>query len=182
MSSATLLQPAALPEEALYEVVNGQKVELPPMGVRSTWIASALFGFLFPHVRQHKLGHLVMEMLFILNREADTRRRPDVAFVSAERWPIDRETPWEGDWDVVPDLAIEVVSPNDTFAAVERKLGEYFENGVRQVWVVSPAERRVYVYDSPDVVRIVAAHAELETPLLPGWRLPLATLFGAPTP
>jgi Uma2 family endonuclease len=181
MSPATFAEPAVLPEEALYEVVNGQKVELPPMGVRSTWIASALFGFLFPHVQQHKLGHLVMEMLFILDRAANVRRRPDVAFVSAERWPIDRETPWEGDWDVVPDLAVEVVSPNDTFSAVERKIVEYFDHDVRQVWVVSPVEQRIYVYDSPEDVRIVAVSADLESPLLPGWRLPLATLFRAPT-
>jgi Uma2 family endonuclease len=179
MSPATIARTATPPEEALYEVVNGQKVELPPMGAQSVWIASALFGLLFPHVQ--RAGHLVMEMLFILDREADIRRRPDVAYVSAERWPVDQDPPWESDWDVVPDLAVEVVSPNDTFSAVERKVGEYFDHGVRQVWVVSPAERRVHVYDAPDVVRIVAAPADLETPLLPGWRLPLATLFRTTT-
>ena len=102
------------------------------------------------------------------------RRGPDVAFVSAERWPLDRETPWEGDWDVVPDLAIEVVSPNDTFSAVERRVGEYFDHSVRQVWVVSPVEQLVYVYDSPENVRIVAASADLESSLLRGWRLAAA--------
>jgi Uma2 family endonuclease len=177
MSPATLAEPVVLSEEAPYEVVNGQKVELPPMGAEAVWIASALFGFLFPHVQRNRLGHLVMEMLFILDRDANLRRRPVVAFVSAERWPIDQKPPRQGDWDVVPDLAVEVVSPNDTFSAVERKIVEYFEHDVRQVWVVSPVEQRIYVYNSPEDVRIVAVSADLESPLLPGWRLPLATLF-----
>ena len=110
MSSATLTEPVAPPEEALYEVVNGQRVEPLPMGAQSTWMASLLFGFLFPHVHGQGLGHLVMEMLFILDRPADLRRRPDVAFVSAGRWPLSQSPPWEGDWDVVPDLAVEVVT------------------------------------------------------------------------
>lgn len=177
MSTATLTEPAAIPEEPLYEVVNGQRVELPPMGAESISIASLLQILLGGHVLNHRLGRSVSEMIFILDRDADLRRRPDVAFVSAERWPLDRALPWEGDWDVVPDLAVEIVSPNDVFTAVEKKVGEYFDHGVREVWVVSPPEQHVYVYDSADSVRIVAAPAELETPLLPGWRLSLADLF-----
>ncbi len=180
MSPATVPEPVAAPEEALYEVVNGQRVELLPMGAESSWLAGRLDQRLGPFVEDNRLGTVVPEMLFILDREADLRRRPDVAFVSAARWPLGQNPPWEGDWDVVPDLAVEVVSPNDSFNAVEKKVGEYFDHGVREVWVVSPPERHVYVYESRDAVRIVAAPAELETPLVPGWRLPLATLFGGP--
>lgn len=180
MSVATLTEPAAPPEEPLYEVVNGVRVELPPMSAEATWIASALFGYLFGHLHRKGVGHLVMEMLFILDRADDVRRRPDVAFVSAERWPLDRPIPAVGDWEVVPDLAIEVISPNDVFNKVLAKVSEYFDHGVRQVWVIAPSEGCVYIYDSRDAVRIVAAPAELETPLLPGWKLPLATLFGEP--
>jgi Uma2 family endonuclease len=182
MSSATLTEPVAPAEEALYEVVNGQKVELPTMGAESSWLAGRLDQRLGPFVEDNGLGTVVPEMLFILDREADLRRRPDVAFVSAERWPLNQNPPWEGDWEVVPDLAVEIVSPNDGFNAVERKVGEYFDHGVRQVWVVSPPERRVHVYDARDAVRIVTAPADLETPLLPGWRLSLAALFRVTSP
>jgi Uma2 family endonuclease len=175
MSFAAVPAPAAPPEEPLYEVVNGHRVELPPMSAQSTWIASLLFGHLFPHVHGRSLGWLVSEMLFALAPESRLKRRPDVAFVSADRWPLDREPPAAGDWEVVPDLAVEVVSPNDLFQTVVAKVGEYFDHGVRQVWVVVPRERRVYVYDAPEVVRVVTA--DLDTPLLPGWRLPLANLF-----
>jgi Uma2 family endonuclease len=57
------------------------------------------------------------------------------------------------------------------------KVSEYFDHGVRQVWIVAPGDRRVYVYDNADTVRIVSGTGELETPLLPGWCLPLAELF-----
>lgn len=180
MSTATLTEPAALPEEPLYEVVNGVRVELPPMSAKSTWLASLLQVLLGGYVLSHRLGKSVTEMIFILDRDKNLRRRPDVAFVSCDRWPFDRDPPAEGDWDVVPDLAVEVVSPNDVFEHVERKVGEYFDHGVREVWVVSPPERRVHVYTAHDAVRIVTAPADLETPLLPGWRLSLAELFPVP--
>ncbi len=179
MSSATLPEPAAAPPcDALYEVVDGEYVETPAMSAESTWIASRLQNSLGPYVQVNALGTTVPEMLFVLDADERLKRRPDVAFVSAERWPLDRRPPREGDWPVVPDLAVEVVSPNDVMTDVLAKVGEYFERGVRQVWVVVPAERQVYVYDSRDAVRIVAEPAALETPLVPGWRLPVATLFG----
>src|SRR5438128_1525689 len=128
MSSAAPTAPAAPAEEPLYEVVNGQRVELPPMGAQSTRIAGRLNTRLEVFVEDHHLGTVVPEMLFLLDRGANVRRRPDVAFVSADRWPVDQDPQWEGDWEVVPDLAVEVVSPNDTFSEVERKVGEYFDH------------------------------------------------------
>ena len=108
----------------------------------------------------------------------DLRRRPDVAFVSTARWPLDRLIPEAGDWEVVPDLAVEVVSPTDTMEEVLAKMHEYFEKGVRQVWIVVPMRQQVHVFDSPTRSRILAAVDELDGgELLPGFRLPLARLF-----
>jgi Uma2 family endonuclease len=81
----------------------------------ATWLASRLHGRLYPYVEDKGLGTSVTAMLFVLDAEHDLRRRPDVAFVSAARWPLDRALPGTGDWDVVPDLAVEVISPNDVF-------------------------------------------------------------------
>ena len=75
-------------EEALYEVVNGQHGDLPPMSAYATWIASRLDHRLGPFVEEHGLGTVVTEMLFILDPRRNLRRRPDVAFVSAKRWPV----------------------------------------------------------------------------------------------
>lgn len=188
MSSAVTLDPAVAPapsshgEEPLYEIVYGKRVELPPMSIYSVRIASELHTDMNLVARQQKLGIVVSEALFILDAERDLRRRPDIAFVSAERWPLDRDLPVEGDWEVVPDLAVEVVSPHDLYRALMTKLREYFDVGVRQVWVVVPSEvpseRQVHVFDSLTQVRILTERDELDGgALLPGFRLPVATLF-----
>jgi Uma2 family endonuclease len=117
-------------------------------------------------------------MLFILDAQRNLRRRPDVAFVSADRWPLDREIPTTGDWDVVPDLAVEVIRPNDIFQDVLTKLQEYFQYGVQLVWAVVPEAQQVYVYDSPTQVRILTIRDTLTgSTILPDFHLPLASLF-----
>jgi Uma2 family endonuclease len=182
MAFVASLDPASMVQrpvdnDALYEVVNGQRVELP-MSAYATWIATRLTYRLGPFAEAHALGTVVAEMLFILDEQADLRRRPDVAFVSAQRWPLEREIPETGDWILVPDLAVEVVSPNDLFEDVVAKMQEYFHFGVQQVWIVLPAEKQVYVYDSPTQVRILTSPQEVEGgKLLPGLRLPVADFF-----
>jgi Uma2 family endonuclease len=175
----------AVQDEPLYEIVNGQRVDLPPMSAYATWIASRLHGRLWPYAEDKGLGTSVTEMLFVLDAEPNLRRRPDVAFVSTARWPLDRALPETGDWDVVPDLAVEVISPNDVFKDVLAKVREYFHYGVQVVWVFAPEERQVYVYDSPTHVRILTGQDELMGgEVVPGFRLPLGQLFqhaAAPT-
>lgn len=164
-------------DEPLYEVVDGLRVELPPMGILSNVVANLLNVIMFSHARNHGLGTVVVEALLILDEESDLRRRPDVAFVSAERWPLDREIPEVGDWAVIPDLALEVISPNDRFGEVNKKVREYFRYGVREVWVVEPEDRVVSVYASPTDVEIRTHEQSLETPLLPGLTIPLGEVF-----
>jgi Uma2 family endonuclease len=165
-------------DEPLYEIVDGQRVDIQPMSAYATWIASRLHGRLWPYAEEHLLGTSVTEMLFILDAERDLRRRPDVAFVSAARWPLDRQLPSTGDWEVVPTLVVEVISSTDVFKDVLAKLREYFHYGVQLVWVISPEELQVYVYDSPTHVHILAASDELTGgEVLPGFRLPLMSLF-----
>ena len=183
MASPTMLESpasrqAAAAEEALYEIVNGQRVELPPMGVYASLIASWLHVEMGSFVRAGRLGILAIETLFILDAERDLRRRPDIAFVSARTWPLERAIPEEGDWEVVPDLAVEVSSPNDRLDHVLAKIREYFAFGVRQVWLVVPSMEYVLIFDSSTQARILTAADELDGgSLLPGFRLPLASLF-----
>jgi Uma2 family endonuclease len=168
----------AVQDEPLYEIVNGQRVELPPMSAYATWIASRLHGRLWPYVEDKGLGMSVTEMLFVLDAEHNLRRRPDVAFVATARWPLDRALPETGDWDVVPDLAVEVISPNDVFKDVLAKVREYFHYEVQVVWVIAPEERQVYVYDAPTHVRILTGQDELTGgEVVPGFRMPLVHLF-----
>jgi Uma2 family endonuclease len=173
-STGTVLAPG---DDLLYEVVDGQVVELAPMGAYEIRIATVLTMYLETFARQHQLGRAVQEMLFDLTT-VQRKRRPDVAFVSYDRWPRQRRVPRTEAWDVVPNLAVEVVSPTDRVEDVVDKVAEYFRAGVECVWVSLPSREQVYVYESPTQVRILtradALHGE---PVLPQFRLPLAALF-----
>ena len=113
-------------------------------------------------------------MIFDLRPAVDRERRPDVAFVSYERWASDRRMPKTRSWAVVPDLAIEVVSTTNTADEVADKLGEYFRVRVRQIWVVYPRQCMIYVYTSPKEVRVLTVGDVLDAgDVLPGLSLPV---------
>ena len=165
-------------EDVLYEVVDDQVVELAPMGAYGVWIASVLVARLATFATQHHLGRAVQEMLFDLTVATGRKRRPDVAFVSFDRWPLTRRVPRTEEWEVIPNLAVEVVSRTDSVDYIVDKIAEYFHAGVERVWVVFPSQEQVYIYDSPNSVRILTRTDELSGgPVLPNFRLPLTELF-----
>ena len=175
--------PGLLPGETenLYEVVDGQRKELEPMGPFEGVLASTLSGHLGAFAREHKLGAVVNEMLFVLDARRDRQRRPDVAFVSYQRWP-ETTIARTNAWNAVPDLTVEVVSPTNLAEEIDAKLTDYFTAGVRLAWVIYPDSGRVYVYDSPDRCRVLKRSDELDGgDVLPGFRLPIETLFEAVT-
>lgn len=164
--------------DALYEMVDGNVVEIPPMGTYAAVVATLLAAELVFYLRGNPVGRVIAEGLFILDRDRDLRRRPDVAFLSTDRWPADRPIPEEGDIEAVPEIAIEVLSPNDPHSSPMRKLREYFSMGVRQVWLVDPAFQQISIYSTPTDIRIYEADDVIPgEPLLPGLRLAVAPLF-----
>lgn len=177
MSTATITEP--LPEgvssDALFEVVRGVLVEKPTSAL-ATMTATRLAIRFGTFVEQHRLGHIVSEMLFILDPDRNLRRRPDVAFVTAAQWPLDRPLPYDEDWELAPALAIEVISPGNTFRNLLDKIDEYFESGVSEVWLISPEKRRIYVHRSSLNVRILSAEDTISTDLIPGWSMSVADI------
>jgi Uma2 family endonuclease len=166
-----------IPDDLLYEVVDGQIVE-KRMGARESEIATILGAFLFQFARANRLGRALVEFMFRIDAEKDLKRRPDVAFVSSSRWPYHRRIPKVSVWDMVPDLAIEVISESNSAYEVQNKLHEYFDAGVKSVWVIYPDQAEVYVYSAPKQVQIVGLGQELDGgDLIPGFRLPVAALF-----
>jgi len=166
-------------EEQLYEVVDGQPVELAPMSAYAVWIATVLARQLGLVTEQHHLGWTVQEMLFDLGPAVRQKRRPDVAFVASTRWPRAQRIPRTEAWTVVPTLAVEVVSPTDRFDDVVAKVAEYFQAGVEQVWVVVPSQEQVHVYTAPTALRILTrADTLYGEPAIPPFRYPLTELFG----
>ena len=185
MSTAILNEPSTKPrfsanqDADLYEIIDGEFKEKEPMGAYMTLLAFALATRLNDFVNRHKLGIVITEMLFKFQRDPDRGRRPDVAFVSHERC---RQSPLpkEGDWNVVPDLAVEVVSPTNDATELEEKLVEYFQFGVGQVWVLYPEHRRLYVHESLRKVSVLNEDDSIfGGNLFPGLSLPLAELFAA---
>ena len=161
-----------------YEVVDGRVVEEPPLGVYEGGIAGTLVESIGIFARSNRLGRVVPEVLFVIDAHRRLRRRPDVAFVSRERWPLNRPLTREAAWDVIPDIAVEITSPTDLIDDLMDKVDEYFAAGVRQVWVAFPKRRKLYLYTSATEVRILQIGDELDGgSILPGFKLSLAILF-----
>jgi Uma2 family endonuclease len=170
--------PLEPPGDILYEVVNGRIVESPPMGSYQSELAFFLAVALDHVVRENRLGKVVVELLFLIDVDANLKRRPDLAFVSAARWPFGKWVPEVEAWEMVPDLAVEVVSKSNGAEEIVEKVGEYFQTGTRLVWVVYPRARQIYVYTSPTEVRILPESADLDGgEVVPGFRLSLNRLF-----
>jgi Uma2 family endonuclease len=165
-----------------YEVVNGERIGKPRMSAYAGKVRSRLFGEMGVFLNDKALGEVVIEMLFRipLKKDASRQRRPDVAYVSFARWPADRPMSAQGDaWDVIPDLAVEVMSPTNLAEEVLQKVHECFEAGVKLVWVVYPLQRQVFVHESPTQVRLLTAADTLDGgTVLPEFKLSLNRLFG----
>jgi Uma2 family endonuclease len=176
--SSSAYEPASLIEEPLYEVVDGQRVELPPMATSSNRVANKLGFFMETWASAEAAGRVSVEMLHWLDEASELKRRPDISYVSYDRWPRNKPVTDDEAWDVVPDLAVEVVSPNDKADGLLEKVEEYFLAGVLQVWVVYPRRRVAHVFESFTQIKVTAEGQELDGgTILPGFRVPLATLF-----
>lgn len=160
-----------------YEVVDGQ-LEKKEMGSsRHSGIGSRLLARMLMHVEANQLGGVYgADATFQIGQN---ERLPDVSFISAERIPPEGET--DEKWPVAPDLAVEVISPNDLWSKVKKKLREYFAAGVQQIWLISLEERQVEIYDSPTQITVLAENDDLTCEkLLPGFRCRVSELFQQP--
>lgn len=159
------------------ELVDGELRTMTPAGHPHGRIAMRVGWLLTQHVEENDLGAVyAAETGFILSRDPDTVRAPDVAFVRRER--VEEVGDTGGYWPGAPDLAVEVVSPNDAYAEVERKVAEWLNAGSRMVIVVDPSNRTVRVHRTPADVITPAGDGEIVgADVVPGWRLPIRTLF-----
>lgn len=162
-----------------YEIVNGTVVEVPPMSARSHRIGGKLTIHLGGFVETKGLGRVLSRTPFILDFPARRfQREPDVAYLSAERWPLEQPDPSPGEYPIAPDLAVEVSSPHDKYDDILVKIEEYFRFGVRQVWQIAATSNVVHIFTGFDQVRVVPPHGILTAEdLFPGWSLPLTDLF-----
>ena len=149
---------------------------MAPAGGPHGRIASKVHWLLMNHVEANRLGVVfAAETGFRIAINPDTVRAPDIAFVSRER--IDHLGIPEGYWPGAPDLAVEVISPSDSFTDVEEKVIDWLAAGCRMVIVVDPRKRTVSVYRGPNA-RLLAANDTLSgEEVIPGWLVPVSEFF-----
>ena len=180
MSTKTLLTSEDLwkrvADGSRYELSEGELLPMTPVGMEHGAIVGAILELLRKYVRKENLGLVGTEIGFRLARYPDTVRAPDVAFVAKHRLP--KEGVPKKFAEFAPDLAVEVLSPEDTASEILRKVEEYLAAGVALAWVVDPATRTVTVYRSLRDIQILSADQELDGgTVLPGFRVKIAEIF-----
>ena len=158
------------------ELVEGKVFMMTFAGGIHGYIELILTGHLLRFVRRRRLGILTPgDVGYILRRNPDTVRAPDIGFVRRARVP--RSGIPKSFWPFPPDLAVEIVSPNDRLSLVEAKAWDWISAGTREVWVVNPRTREVRVHSKGKAVRILDDRAVLKCRLLPGFSLKVSEIF-----
>src|SRR6266404_1766612 len=134
----------AMPDDGkCYELVNGELVE-KAVSMESDVIGGILYHLMASYCDRNPVGQAFPETYYQCFPDDPSKvRRPDASFISAERVP--RILP-RGHCQIAPDLAAEVISPNDLYEEVEAKVEEYLRARVRLVWVLNPRNRSVRVH------------------------------------
>ncbi len=133
------------------ELVRGVLIVREPAGYVHGDVAARLLQAIGGYAERHSLGRVfAAETGFTLERNPDTVRAPDVAFIRTERLP---DPPPRGFAELAPDLAVEVLSPDDRPGEVLDKVADWLKAGARLVWVVDPirASARVYRADGSEL-------------------------------
>ena len=165
-------------ENRLCELVDGVLVE-KTMGYYESYLAATLIRLIGNLVVEHDLG-IVAGADGMMRLAPGLVRIPDVSVVAWEKLP-GRRLPRQPVPDLVPDLAVEVLSEGNTPREMARKLDEYFSLGVRLVWLVNPETETIEVYTSRNQSMVLDKSAMLDGGVvLPGFTLPIYTLFAEP--
>ena len=165
----------AMPDDGnRYELVRGELSVMSPPSVPPTIVGGNVHGWLWTFLREH-LGRGICgisEAGFLLEREPDTVRAPDVWFLRAEHIPQGGVP--DGFWPGPPDLAVEVLSLSDRFIDVLRKAQDYLTAGTRLVWIIDPTGRSAAVFTPAGVPTLLSEDGVLDgADVLPGFTLAL---------
>jgi Uma2 family endonuclease len=170
-----------LPEEDGYrvELDGGRLVREPVPAPLHGRLGLKLGVRIDAFVERHDLGVTFDTAGFVLRRDPDTVRGPDVSFVSKSRLPA---TGYAGGfWRMAPDLAVEIMSPSNRLADMLHKAAEYIDAGSRLVWLIDARRRRATVVrPGMDPVTLGAEGVLDGADVLPGFRLALTDLFDTP--
>jgi len=166
---------AAGADAARCELVDGTLVE-KAVGSPAAFLAAILIGLLDRYLERHNLGvHFAPDAMFRMS-DGNTRM-PDVSFVAWDRLPPEG-LPDDPITAVAPDFAVEILSPSNTPAEIDRKVRELFASGTRLAWVIDPEAESGEILTGPDAIQPIPAGGTLTgDPVLPGFAVALPALF-----
>ena len=180
MSAATLVsveQFVNMPREerVRFELVEGELVPVASGTPTHAWIRDTLLIRLSGYLDREPIGIVITEI--DCRTSDETVRRPDASFLMMERWRL--ANPNTIPLPFPPDIAVEVLSPSETAMDVSRKAHEYLAAGTREVWFIDPCNREIMIRTAEDV-RLLAPETLLESPLLPGFSVPVSEVLASP--
>jgi Uma2 family endonuclease len=162
------------------ELINGELHHMAPTGIEHSDIATILVTAMTNAVRPARLGR-VYESNAGFRMSSGNVLSPDVSFISAQRLK-GRRADYKRFFKGAPDLAVEILSPDDSHPKTIAKLDEYFQNGTILAWIIDVDRKSVEVFTSPaaPVRELTITDTLTATPLIPHFHLPLAELFESP--
>lgn len=169
----------ALPDDGFnYEVVDGELVMSPKNNYQHETICARLFAALYSFNLTHRLGAVRGSSAgyWMVNRNC---RAPDISFIPRARLEsLNFKTSAKKFFPGAPDLAVEILSPDNTRSEIDRRLRDFFASGTQIVWIINPETESAEVCHSLTQRRLIGPGGELDGgALLPGFRYPLADLF-----
>lgn len=160
-----------------YELVKGELRRMNLAGNVHGRVTMSFASHLAQYVEVNQLGAVYAAGTgFVLSSNPDTVRAPDMAFVSQARVEAVGEV--EGFWSEAPDLAVEVISPEDSYSEVEEKVFAWLDAGTKMVVVINPRQRSATVYKSPtDIIALAQADVLAGGDIVPGFELAVREIF-----
>ena len=164
-----------------FELLDGELIEMSPTNYPHGRLAARIARYLEEFAETRQLGEACVEVGFYPSNDRRTLLSPDVAFITTARLPDGNAYAFVG---FMPDLAVEIMSPSNTYAELRRKIAIYLENGTLLVWIVNPMEHQTEVFRSTQDGKIEVEIVDIDGSLfgedvLPGFELEMRQLFPA---
>jgi Uma2 family endonuclease len=164
----------AFEEDKRYELDEGELIEMTRPAYKHNRVIRVLLFGLEVYFQKNPIGEpLISENLYALS--PTIRRSPDLAVILGDR-RVELENAKV--IPIIPDIAIEVLSPSETTRMIHRKLKQYFAARVKEVWLIDPDSREVEIWTGPTLTDdVLTGNGAIRTPLLPGFEMALEELF-----
>lgn len=165
----------AMDEDWEYEIIGGERIPKKE-GARHGSVGVQTISALGAYLDDHPIGELFASTT---TYQLDGNElMPDISFMAESRIPPTGVP--VGNWEIAPNLAVEVISPTDSWDRINKKVWLYFAAGVQQVWLVSLTLQHVIIHDSPTQISVVTANEDLTSEtLLPGFKCRVNDLFAS---